>query len=157
MHTAEFESVVLCTPRSLTLWCNAHRGVWLCGVMHTAESNFVVFCTPRSPTLRCYAHRGLFLTIWLRGVMLSSKSDSALWWTTLIFLRIRLSRQNRNRIQEYLSVIPQRFLKIRLSRRNRNRIKKFTGTSANSKILSVTMHSAEFLKSSIISGKSKPK
>ena len=31
-----------------TLRCDAHRGVWLCGMMHTAEFGSVLGCTPQS-------------------------------------------------------------------------------------------------------------
>ena len=68
MHTAELDSAVWCTPRSLTPLWEAHHGVWLSGVMHTAESDLAVRCTPRSflknfdhLTLRCDAHRGAWL------------------------------------------------------------------------------------------------
>ena len=65
MHTAEIDSVVWCTPRRLTLWCDAQCGDWLCGVMHNVEIDSVVWCTMRRLTLRCDAH----CVGWLRGVM----------------------------------------------------------------------------------------
>ena len=45
MHTAEFDSGVWCTPRSLTPGYDAHRGVRLCGMMHTVEHYSMVRCT----------------------------------------------------------------------------------------------------------------
>ena len=40
MHTAELDSTVGCTPRSLTLRYDAHPKVWFHGVHHTVESDY---------------------------------------------------------------------------------------------------------------------
>ena len=113
--------LVLCTPRSLTLWCYAHRGVWLCGVMHTAESDYVVLCTPRSLTLWCFAHRG----VWLYGVM----HIVVYFWQFdfVVWCFPRKNSQVLQRILKYLALrcTPQSFWKVRLSRENRNRNKKY--------------------------------
>ena len=113
MHTAESDSAVWCIPRSLTQLCDAHRGVWLCSEKNTAESDSVVWCTPRSRlssgsflknfdhlTLWCDAHRGA----WLHGGMHNAQLDSAVWCTPRSFLKIWISRQNRNRIKKYFSL-----------------------------------------------------
>ena len=67
-HTAELDSAVGNTPRSLTSGCDAHRWVfweswypWLPGMMHIAELDSVVGSTPRSSTLRWDAHCGVRL------------------------------------------------------------------------------------------------
>ena len=96
MHTAESNSAVRRTLRSLTQWCDAHRGV-----------DSAVGCTLRSflknfdhLTLWCDAHRGA----WLHGGMHNAQLDSAVWCTPRSFLKIWISRQNRNRIQKYFSL-----------------------------------------------------
>ena len=69
-----------CTPRSffekfllldsamcsLTLWCGAHCGAWLCGMMHIMKIDSPLGCTTQSLTV----HHGVFweiLTTWLGG------------------------------------------------------------------------------------------
>ena len=88
LRGVQFDSAMLCTPRSLTprydahcksltpLW-NAHHGAWLCSMMHTAELDSTMWCTPqsffekfgsldsvegctqRSLTTRCASRRGV--------------------------------------------------------------------------------------------------
>ena len=79
MRTAELDSVVGSTQRSLTSLCDAHRGVWLRGGKHTMESDSAVGCTQWSflrhlvpLTLRCDAHHWA----WLRGGMHTTELDS---------------------------------------------------------------------------------
>ena len=66
-------SVVFCLPRSLTLRCPAHHGVWLLGVLHTTEFDSAVSCLPRSLTLRYPSYHG----VWLCGVLPTTESDFA--------------------------------------------------------------------------------
>ena len=40
MHAKEIDSVIGCTPRSLTRWRDAHRVVWLHGMHNTVESDY---------------------------------------------------------------------------------------------------------------------
>ena len=79
LRGVHFDSEVWCTPRSLTLRYDAHRGAWLHGGMHTTEG-----CTPRSLTPRYDAHS----RAWLRGVMHTAEFyeklgslDSTVWCT----------------------------------------------------------------------------
>ena len=44
-HCMEFDSKVGCTLWNLTLGYDAHRRVWLCGMMHTSDSDSIVGCT----------------------------------------------------------------------------------------------------------------
>ena len=72
--SVQFDSVVGCTPRSLTPWHDgdAHCRAWLFGVMHIA-------------------HHTVFWEIWstwLRGVMHTAELDSAVWCTTRSFWKI---------------------------------------------------------------------
>ena len=85
MHTTESDSMVGCTPRSLTQWWNAHHRVWFNGGMNTAESDSMVGCTPRSLIQWCDAHRG----VWFNGGMHTAESESLVgctprslihWW-----------------------------------------------------------------------------
>ena len=73
----------------------------------TEESDSAVGCTPWSfwrtvhhLTPRCDAHCGA----WLRGGMHTAESNSTVGCTLGSFLKIRISRQNRNRIRKYLSL-----------------------------------------------------
>ena len=98
------DSVVEFTPRSIfrnfvfmTLLCDAPCGVWPHGMMHTVESGSAVLCTPRSLTPWYDAHCG----VWLCSLMHTTESDSVVWCTPWIFLKIRISRQNWNRIRKY--------------------------------------------------------
>ena len=79
LRGVHFDSEVWCTPQSLTLQYDAHRGAWLHGGMHTTEG-----CTPRSLTPRYDAHS----RAWLRGVMHTAEFyeklgslDSTVWCT----------------------------------------------------------------------------
>ena len=105
LHTAELDSAVWCTPRSMTQRCDAHRGVRLGGGMHPAEFfeklwslDTAVGCTPQTP--RYKSHRG----VWLWGVMHTAESDSTVGCTPWSFLKIRISRRNRNRTRKYFSL-----------------------------------------------------
>ena len=79
MHTAEFLYTFF-----MTLLCDAHRRTWLRGGMHTAELDSMEWCTPGSLTQQYDAH--------------------AQWCTPQSFLKIRISRQNRNRIRKFLTL-----------------------------------------------------
>ena len=68
-HTAQLDSEVWCTPRSLTPWCAAHRGAWLRGRKHTAELDSAVGSTQRIFWESWYP--------WLRGVMHTMQLGSA--------------------------------------------------------------------------------
>ena len=118
-HTAELDSVVGCTPsdsavshcevffekkwsldsavgitlRSLTLWWDAHHGAPLRGGMHTTEPEFLRTFDHKTPW--CDAYWG----VWLRGMMHTAESDSVVGCTPGSFLKIRITRRNRNRIR----------------------------------------------------------
>ena len=125
MHTAESDSVVWCTPRSLTQQCDAHRGVWLRCEKHTAESDSVAWCTPRTEFFENFwsldspqsltpwwdAHRELDSTVWCTPRSLTPRGDAhcrvrlrSLIDTLGIFLKIRISQRNQNRIRKYFSL-----------------------------------------------------
>ena len=82
---------------SLTLWCGAHCGAWLCGMMHIMKIDSPLGCTTQSLT----AHHGVFweiLTTWLGGgVIYAVELDSSVgctpWSLTLLYAwhrRVRL-------------------------------------------------------------------
>ena len=89
MHTAESDSEVWCTPRSLTPQCDSHCGAWLCSGMHTVELDSAGWCTTQSLTPQGDADRG----VRLRGGL-----------NTLSFLKVQISQWNRNRIWKYFSL-----------------------------------------------------
>ena len=119
MHTVESDSVVWCTPWSLTQRCDTHRGVWLRGEP-----------TPWSLTQRCDAHRGVrlgggmhtaefFKKIWsLDSSVWYTRQSLTPWWDAYRGAWLRVMHT-----AEWCT--PQSFLKIRISWRNQNRIRKY--------------------------------
>ena len=82
------DSAVWCTPWSLTPRYDADQGVflyilfsWLRGEMHTSELDSTVWCTPGSQT-----------------------PGDEVWCTLRSFLKIWISRRNRNLIRKYFSM-----------------------------------------------------
>ena len=130
--SVQFDSAVWCTPRSLTPRHDAHSGAWLCGMMHTVEFfekfgalDSSEWCKLWSLTPRCDSHCGVWemrnfdhLTpqcaslcgiwlqhwVWLRGVMHTADSDSAVGCTPWSVLKIQISQQDRNWIRKYFSL-----------------------------------------------------
>ena len=66
------DTMVRCTPWSVTPWYDSHHGVWLCGTRHTVESDTVVKFTQWSLTLWYDTHRG----VWHRGTIYTVESDT---------------------------------------------------------------------------------
>ena len=81
--------------RMLTPRCDAHREVWLSAVIHLVESDSTVWCTPGSLTPQHYAHRG--------------------------FLKIRISRRNRNPIWNYFSLFTKDHDGFKSRKKNKDR------------------------------------
>ena len=77
MHTPELDSLVWCTPQSLTLQYDAHRGVWLRGVQHTEESDYFKNVRFRIPYVFNYV---------LSKNVLSKKDFLNNLWPTVSFL-----------------------------------------------------------------------
>ena len=144
-HTAELDSVVGCTPRSLTMWLDVHRGVfgelfitWLRGMMHTAESDSVVGCTQQSfwrtfhhLTLQCDAHRG----VWLRGMMHIAESDSAVGCTPQSFLKIEYLGEIKTEFEKSLACLSGAKMGSNYEKNSRSKISWHTPFSRESLLL----------------------
>ena len=113
MHIAESDSAVRSTLRSLTQRCDSHRRVRLGGGMYTVEffENFWSLDSPQSLTPWWDAHRELDSTVWCTPRSLTPRGDAhcrvrlrSLIDTLGIFLKIRISQRNQNRIRKYFSL-----------------------------------------------------
>ena len=106
MHTAELDSVVWCTPQSLTLWDDAHHRVQLRSGKHIKV--FLKNCDHLTP--QCDAHCEFDSTLGSTQQSLTPWDDAhhGVWLrerrTPWSFVKIWISQRNQNWILRYVSL-----------------------------------------------------